>query len=91
MKASTTELSNDHTEHGVPLSEHWEYLIKDESNQEPISQEVRSCPEIAKLRKYLIEFILQIGDRLKQRTMTMQIAVNYLDRLFMMNQLSTIK
>ena len=59
----------------IELEEHWYYLIQDEKLHPLISAEVRNSQEISKLRKYLIEFILQIGDRLKQRTLTMQIAV----------------
>ncbi|CAI2361253.1 unnamed protein product [Moneuplotes crassus] len=73
------------------LQEHWEFLVKDEKQYPPISDEIRNDPDVSKMRKYLIEFILQVGDRLKQRALTMQIAVNYLDRLFMMGKLDLVK
>lgn len=57
------------------LQEHWDYLIQDEKLFPTIQDQIRNNTEISKMRKYLIEFILNIGDKLNQRTLTMQIAV----------------
>ncbi|CAI2363042.1 unnamed protein product [Moneuplotes crassus] len=73
------------------IQEHWDFLLQDEKVSPLMSDTLRSDPEVSKMRKYLIEFVLQIGDRLSQRTLTMQIAVNYLDRLFEIGHLELIK
>lgn len=44
----------------------------------PISYSIRNSSEISKMRKYLIDFIIHIGDRLKQRTLTLHIAIYYI-------------
>jgi hypothetical protein len=53
----------------------------EETIHKPINYEVRSSSEISKMRKYIIEFIFQIGERLKQRSLTLQVAVVYIGKL----------
>ena len=70
---------SDYSEHGIPLKEHWDFLIIDEEKlHKPIPYSIRTSNEISKMRKYLIDFIISIGDRLRQRTLTLHIAINYL-------------
>lgn len=60
----------------VSIAEHLYYLLKDEEYLfVKYSLQQRGSSDISKMRKYLIEFIFQIGDRLKQRTLTLQIAI----------------
>ena len=66
----------------------------------PISYSIRNSSEISKMRKYLIDFIIHIGDRLKQRTLTLHIAIyyigiknrfHYIDQLLINGHLNQIK
>lgn len=56
----------------------------------PIPSQLRDDPEVSKLRKYLIDFILGIGDRLKQRRITLQIAVDYIGKEFVIYPLDQL-
>ena len=91
MKYPTIETVTDFSEHGIPLAEHWHYLIVDERSCPQMGEELLESSEISKFRKYVIEFVQLLGDRLKQRSLTIQIAINYIDRLLMLGHFETIK
>ena len=72
----------------VPLEEHWNTLLEDEAMLfTPFS---KSTSGIAELRKSMIEWIFNLGDKLKQRSLTLQLAIVYIDKLFQQGKLEDI-
>lgn len=65
----------------IPLEEHWTELINDESTLwKPLP---KSLSNYADLRKSMIEWIFDLGDKLKQRSLTLQLAIVYVDKLLL--------
>ena len=73
----------------LPLEEHWVELIKDEVLLcQPFTKEQSGFTD---LRKSLIEWIFNLGDKLKQRSLTLQLAIIFLDKLFLAGHTAVIE
>lgn len=73
----------------VCLKEHWNHLIQDEPSLcQPFTKDKAGFADI---RKSLIEWIFNCGDKLKQRSLTLQLAIVYLDKLFLLGKQATIR
>lgn len=68
----------------LPLEEHWQELINDEAVLcQPFTKTQTGFTD---LRKSMIEWIFHLGDRLKQRSLTLQLAIVYIDKLFLLGK-----
>ena len=73
----------------ISIDEHWEYLKNDEDTLcQPFTKEQSGFTD---LRKSLIEWIFNLGDKLKQRSLTLQLAIVYLDKLFLQGKQKEIE
>ena len=68
----------------IPLEEHWLWLIKDQKVLYTPFQHKNT--KFSNLRKSIVEWIFHLGDKLKQRSLTLQLAIVYIDKLFQKNQ-----
>lgn len=64
----------------LPLEEHWAELLNDETTL--CTPYPKGQYDFSDLRKSIIEWIFHLGDKLKQRSLTLQIAIVYIDKLF---------
>lgn len=73
----------------IPLEEHWLTLVEDEAVLcQPFT---KTQAGLADLRKSMIEWIFNLGDKLRQRSLTLQLAIVYIDKLFLLERQTEIQ
>lgn len=72
-------------EHGnIPCEEHWCELLNDENHlHSPFTKDLEIPSD---LRKSTIEWIFHLANELKQSSLTLQLAIVYLDKLFLLGK-----
>jgi hypothetical protein len=78
-----------HVHGDLPIEEHWNTLLEDETTLfQPFTKDLS---EITELRKSMIEWVFNLGDKLKQRSLTLQLAIVYIDKLFLLGKYEEMK